>query len=356
MNNTSDGFPASVPARKITLALEGGGALGAFAWGVLDGLLEHPELQIEIVGGTSAGAMNGAMLAQGLKTGGPDEARRLLQTFWHRVAIAAGSMPGPIGDWLHLISPMVDAVRHAGAALSPPVRIGINPLRGILTELIDPAVLQSPGAPELVVAATLVRTGEARLFRGTELSVDALLASACLPQLFPAVEIDGEAYWDGGYTCNPPLRHLIETGAPSDVLIVRTTPLERPALPSGTAAVKERVNEITFGSALRSELRTLAVAQSTLTDLVDLPAPLARLRDARLHMIGPETAEFEAMHAGLLHSPDWSFLSNMHKLGAAAADRWLLEHEADVGTRSSLSLCQFAGGADAPASEALAAE
>ena len=354
--NKSDTLAATVAPRKITLALEGGGALGAFAWGALDRLLDYPELQIEVVGGTSAGAMNGAMLAQGLKTGGPDEARRLLQTFWQRVAIAAGSMPGPIGDWLHLISPMVDAVRHAGAALGPPVRIGINPLRGILSELIDPAVLQSPGAPELVVAATLVRTGEARLFRGKELSVDALLASACLPQLFPAVEIDGEAYWDGGYTCNPPLRHLIETGAPPDVLIVRTTPLERPSPPSGTAAVKERVNEITFGSALRSELRTLAVAQSTLTDLVDLPAPLARLRDARLHMIGPETAEFEAMHAGLLHSPDWSFLSNMHKLGAVAADRWLLEHEADVGTRSSLSLCQFAGGADAPASEALAAE
>jgi NTE family protein len=341
--------------RPITLALEGGGALGAFSWGVLDRLIEHPELRVEVVGGTSAGAMNAAMLAQGLKTGGPEEARRLLETFWQRVAISAGSVPGPLGQWMHLVSPVVDAVRHAGAALCAPSPVAINPLRGILAEMIDPEVLQSAGAPELVVAATMVRTGEARLFRGEELSVDALLASACLPQLFPAVEIDGESYWDGGYTCNPPLRHLIETGAPADVLIVRTTPLERTTRPSGSAAVKERVNEITFGSALRGELRTLAVAQPTLTQVAKLPAPLARLRDARLHMIGPETAEFQAMHAGLMHTPDWNFLSGMHKLGSEAAERWLAAHEDDVGVRSSLDIRQFAGNGDPAIPESKAA-
>jgi len=355
MITTPDIHTPAAPVRPITLALEGGGALGAFAWGVLDRLLDRPELHIEIVGGTSAGAMNGAMLVQGLRTGGPEDAKRLLETFWHRTAIASGSMPGTFGDLLHMVSPMMDAVRHAGAALSPSVKLSVNPLRGILTELIDPAVLQRPGSPELVVAATKVRTGEARLFRGAELSIDALLASACLPQLFPAVEIGGESYWDGGYTCNPPLRHLIETGAPSDVLIVRTTPVERPQVPTGAAAVKERVNEITFGSALRGELRTLAIAKSTLAGLRDLPAPLARLRDARLHMIGPEAAQFEAMHAGLMHSPDWSFLSSMHKLGQAAADEWLLEHAADVGRTSSLDLCPYAGQAEAPAPSVLAA-
>ncbi|HYZ61621.1 MAG TPA: patatin-like phospholipase family protein [Acetobacteraceae bacterium] len=339
----TESLPATSRARSITLALEGGGALGAFAWGVLDRLLEHPELDIQVVGGTSAGAMNGAMLVQGLKRGGPKEAKRLLESFWQRVAIASGSLPGPFAPWLHLVSPVVDAVRNAGAALNPHGRVGINPLRGILSELLDPAVLQAPGPPELIVAATRVRTGEARLFRGEELSADALLASACLPQLFPAIEIDGEAYWDGGYTCNPPVRHLIEMGAPSDVLIVRTAPLERATVPSGATAVKERVNEITFGSALRSELRTLAVAQSTLAALTDVPEPLARLRDARLHMIGPESAEFHSMHAGLLHSPDWTFLSNMHRLGAACADRWLIEHGDDLGTRSTLDLAPFAG-------------
>ena len=201
--------------RPITLALEGGGSMGAFTWGVLDRLLEVPGLRIDVVSGTSAGAMNAAMLVQGLATGGPPAAKRLLETFWHRVAIASGSLPGPVGTWMHrfggALAPMVDVLRHTGAALQPGVgRTRHNPLRGILAELLDPKVFGQPSAPELVVAATRVRTGEARLFRDAEVTVDALLASACLPQLFPTIEIDGEAYWDGGYTSNPPLRPLIE--------------------------------------------------------------------------------------------------------------------------------------------------
>jgi len=335
--------PVSLRPRSLTVALEGGGALGAFSWGVLDRLLDHPELCIEFVGGTSAGALNGAMLVQGLKLGGQDEARSLLARLWRQVAAAAGSLPWLFWDWLRLISQGVEVGHPAGAALGAPVQVGVNPLRGILTELIDLDVLHCPDGPELVVAATHVRSGGARFFRREEISVDSLLASACLPQLFPTVEIDGEAYWDGGYTCNPPLRHLIEIGAPSDVLLVRTTPLERPIPPNGSLGVKERIDEITFGSPLRGELRTLAVAQSMLTEVADLPLTLARLRDARLHMIGPDAAEFQAMRAGLRRSPDWSFLSDMHKFGRAEADRWLLEHEADVGSRSSIDLRQFTG-------------
>ncbi|MBV9749128.1 MAG: patatin-like phospholipase family protein, partial [Acetobacteraceae bacterium] len=322
---------STLPAvRPITLALEGGGSLGAFTWGVLDRLLEVADLRIAVVSGTSAGAMNGAMLVQGLATGGPPAAKQLLETFWRRVAIAAGSLPGPLNAWLNAvtgaIAPVVDIARHAGAALSPGVsRTGINPMRGILTELLDPAAFSRPGVPELVVAATRVRTGAVRLFRGAEVGVDALLASACLPQLFPPVEIGGEAYWDGGYASNPPVRPLIEAGAPSDVLIVRTTPLERLSTPTGAMAVQERVNEITFGSALRGELRTLALAQALLAAVSDLPTPLARLRDARLHMIGAE-AEFQAMHGGSRQDPTWTFLSEMHGLGVAAAERWLADN------------------------------
>ena len=255
----------SAPPSGSALGLQGGGAHGAFAWGVLDRLLDVPGLHIAVVSGTSAGAMNGAMLVQGLATGGPPAAKRLLETFWRRVAIAAGSLPGPFSNWWHLIAgamaPVVDVVRHAGTALSPGVgRTGINPLRGILTELLNRPAFGCLGVPDLVVAATRVRTSTVRLFRGTEVGVDTLLASACLPQLFPPVEIEGEAYWDGDYTSNPPVRPLIEAGAPADVLIVRTQPLERPGTPSGAVAVQERVNEITFGSALRGELRTLALA------------------------------------------------------------------------------------------------
>lgn len=340
-------IPGMPPLRPVTLALEGGGSLGAFTWGVLDRLLDVPGLRIDVVSGTSAGAMNAAMLVQGLATGGPSAAKRLLETFWRRVAIASGSLPGPVGAWMHLVggamAPMVDVIRHTGIALQPGVgRTSHNPLRGILTELLEPGVFGSPSAPELVVAATRVRTGEARLFRDAEVTVDALLASACLPQLFPAIEIDGEAYWDGGYTSNPPLRPLIETGAPPDVLIVRAKPLARPGTPAGAIAVQERVNEITFGSALRGELRTLAVAQAMLADVPNLPPTLARLRNARLHMIGAE-AEFQAMPGGSRQDPTWAFLSEMHELGFKTAARWLADNLHAVGARSSLDLSLFAG-------------
>ncbi len=333
--------------QPVTLALEGGGSLGAFTWGVLDRLVDVPELGIAVVSGTSAGAMNAAMLVQGLATGGPAEAKRLLETFWHRVAIASGSLPGPASAWLHMVggamAPMLDAMRQTTAAWSPgPGRGGVNPLRGILTELLDPAVFGQPGVPTLVVAATRVRTGQARLFQNGEVTVDALLASACLPQLFPTVEIDGEAYWDGGYASNPPLRPLIEAGAPSDVLIVRTTPLERPEMPRAAASVHERVNEFTFGSALRQELRSVALAQRLLADVPSLPEPLARLRDVRVHMIGAEE-EFRAMHGGSAQDPTWCFLSSMRELGHTAADRWLEENLHAVGTRSTTDLTSFAG-------------
>ena len=348
--------PAPEPVRSypITLALEGGGALGSFTWGVLERLLDVPGLRIDVVSGTSAGAMNGAMLVQGLaqgrssdrQTGGAREAKSLLETFWHRVAIAAGSLPGPSARWLQVVAgtmaPVVEAVRKAGTALNPGVNaFGINPLRGILRELLHPPLFGAPGAPELIVAATRVRTGEARLFRGAEVSIDALLASACLPQIFPAVEIDGEPYWDGGYSSNPPVRPLIEAGAPADVIIVRTAPPERVGLPTRPAAVRERLDEIAFGTALRAELRSLALAQSSLAGVSGLPPTLARLRNARLHMIGPEE-EDEAAAVGALH-PTWSVLSEQRKRGFAAADRWVAAHLASLGQHSTLDTGLFAG-------------
>lgn len=334
-------------AVPVTVALEGGGSLGAFAWGVLDRLVDVPSLRIEAVSGTSAGAMNAALLAQGLATGGPPAAKRLLETFWQRVAVASGSVPGPVGAWLHLVggtvAPLVDAARRTAAAwASGAGPTGANPLRGILSELLDPGAFRRPGAPELVIAATRVRTGQARLFRGAEVTVDALLASACLPHLFPAVEIDGESYWDGGYTSNPPLQSLIVSGVPLDVLIVRSTPLERPGRPADLTAIQQRVNEITFGTALRAELRSLALTQELLAGAADLPAPLARLRDARMHMIGAED-RFRAMPGGSQQDPTWHFLAEMRGLGHAAAAGWLDAHLPAVGRRPTADLTDFAG-------------
>ena len=344
---------AVVPAdpRPVTLALQGGGSIGAFTWGVLDRLLDEPAIRVGAVSGASAGAMNAAMLAQGIAAGGPAEAKRLLERFWRRVAVAAGSPGAAWGAWFMpfgelLAAPVADAVRRAARGLSRTQvnPLGLNPLRGVLDGLLDPSAFGKPGAPMLVVSATRVRTGEARLFRDAEVTAEALLASACLPQVFPAVEIDGEPYWDGGYASNPPLRALVEAGAPADILLVRTAPVERPDPPAGGSAVAERADEVTFGAALRQEMRSLARAQRLLADQPAAPpgGVLARLRGARLHAIGAED-EFRALRDGSNRDTGWGFLGNMRDLGHRAADRWLGEHLASVGVRSTVDLAALAG-------------
>src|SRR3712207_6232152 len=262
---------ARVDARPVTLALQGGGSLGAFSWGVLDRLLDEPAIRIGAVSGASAGAMNAAMLVQGLAAGGPGEAKHLLEAFWRRVAATSGSpdVAGVRLPFAGMMTPVADALRQAARGLSRNQvnPLGLNPLRGVLDGLLDPSAFGRPGAPALVVSATRVRTGEARLFRDAEVTAEALLASACLPQVFPAVEIGGEEYWDGGYASNPPLRALVEAGAPAGIVLVRPTPVERPPPPLGAAGVLDRADEMTFGAALRQELRSLALAQRSLADL-----------------------------------------------------------------------------------------
>lgn len=337
------GFP-------VTLALQGGGALGAFSWGVLDCLLEEPRLHIAVVSGASAGAMNAALLAQGLANGGPTEAKRLLEVFWRRIAVAGGSPDLDSGDWLRpfvgVLGPVANAMRQAAKEL-PPSRLapfGPNPLRGVLNGLLDSANFGRPGAPTLVVSATQLRNGEARLFWDAEVTLDVLLASSCLPQLFPPVEIDGELYWDGGYASNPPLRPLIEAGAPADVILVPTAPMERPEPPHGAADIRERAAEIAFGTALRLELRSLAMAQRLLAELPEPPPAgtgLARLHEARLHVIGAE-AEFRALPGGSALDARWTSLRHLHDLGYRTAERWLADNLAAVGGHATLDLARFA--------------
>ncbi|HYZ32695.1 MAG TPA: patatin-like phospholipase family protein [Crenalkalicoccus sp.] len=335
----------------MTVALQGGGALGAFSWGVLDRLLDEPRLRIAVASGASAGAMNAAMLVQGLATAGPAEAKRLLEAFWRRVAIAAGSPDLDGVAWLRpffgVFDTVTEALRHVAREL-PPSRlapIGPNPLRGILDGLLDPSAFEREGAPTLVVSATRVRSGEARLFWGAEVTRDVLLASACLPQLFPPVEIAGELFWDGGYASNPPLRPLIEAGAPPDVILVPTRPRERPEPPHGAADIRERAAEFAFSTALQLELRTLAVAQRLVAELPEAPPPgtgLARLREARLHVIAAEEA-FRALPGGSALDARWDVLRQLRDLGRDAAERWLDENLTAVGSRPTLDLTEFAG-------------
>jgi len=359
---TSPRPAAAVAAHPVALALQGGGALGAFTWGVLDRLLDEPRLRVAAASGASAGALNAAMLVQGLATGGPAEARRLLEALWRRAAVAAGSPDLDGADWLcpftGIFGSAAGALRQATAVALPPARLaplGPNPLRGVLDGLLDPSAFGPEGTPALVVSATRVSTGEARLFWGAEVTADGLLASACRPQLFPPVEIGGELYWDGGYASNPPLRPLIEAGAPADVILVPTGPRERPEPPQGAAGIRQRAAEIAFNTALRQELRSLAVAQRLLAELPEPPPPgtgLARLSEARLHVIGAEEA-LRALPGGSALDARWGFVQRLRDLGRDAAERWLGENFGAIGVRPTLDLAAFAGPAVELGAEAL---
>jgi NTE family protein len=325
----------------VTIALEGGGSFGAFTWGVLERLLDVPALRIEVVSGASAGAMNAAMMVQGLSIAGPQQAKRELERFWRRVAAESVDLAFSFRGWMDIAGRLfAETMRRNG--LRPQPAFTVNPLRAILDDLLDVASFRQPHAPRLVVSATRVRTGESRLFTNDEIGVDVLLGSACLPTLFPTVQIGGEAYWDGGFSSNPPLRPLIEAGAPSDVIIVRTTPLERPDIPSTGAEVAARTTELAFGAALRQELRSLAVAQRMLKPVPFLPMALARLRDARIHMIGAE-AEFRSLPTGRRLETTWSFLSTMRGLGNEAATAWLSANLESIGRRSTIAPSLFEG-------------
>ncbi len=227
----------------VDLALQGGGSHGAFTWGVLDRLLEEPWLEIDGISGTSAGAMNAAVMVFGHQTGGAAGAREALGAFWRSVSDAARFSPfqrGPLdvllGRWTLDSSPMYVAMDLMSRLVSPydVNPMGRNPLREILAELIDFKVLaQSP--IHLFITATNVRTGRGKVFKNTEVTPDVLLASACLPTMFQAVEIDGEAYWDGGYSGNPTLSTLVRECKSQDTILVPINPIERPGIPAARA-------------------------------------------------------------------------------------------------------------------------
>jgi NTE family protein len=326
----------SPPPRRLRLALQGGGSHGAFTWGVLDRLLEDERFEIEAISGTSAGALNAALFATGHAAAGRAGARRALADFWHAVSqsgaafapflLAANSAVEKLpaaqwaSTWLRSISPY---------DFNP---LNLNPLRDLLQRHVRADALQGGGI-ELFVTATAVHSGRARVFSGGELGIDALLASACLPFLFQAVEIDGEPYWDGGYSGNPALYPLSEDGADVDLLLVKINPLERKATPRGSLDILERVSEIGFNASLLAELRALAATQRQRRSLL---RPAGR-EAPRLHMIADEAglaryAASSKLDTGL------AFLEELRALGRHAASGWLERHAADVGVRSSLDI------------------
>lgn len=336
------------PARPtLNLALQGGGAHGAFTWGVLDRLLELDRFDIEGISGTSAGAMNGAVLAQGLRTGGPETARALLHRLWRRVAKSHAK--GPLANsWLMPFGTGSGALDNHPiyAGLDMMVRMmspyqfnpmDINPLREVLDGLVDFPLLRQPGLVKLFVSATNVTRGQLRLFGGQDLSLDALMASACLPMLMQAVRIDGDYYWDGGYMGNPVLDPLVKQCTAADILVVQVTPVHRPEVPRTPTAIIDRINEISFNSAFHRELRSIELVNRLFTDGASLPSPL---RPIHLHLVESDATMGQFSVSSKLNG-DWDFLTSLHDSGRQAVDQWLGSHEHKIGHSSSFETGPF---------------
>ncbi|WP_458096974.1 patatin-like phospholipase family protein [Roseomonas sp. WA12] len=332
---------------RINLALQGGGTHGAFTWGVLDRLLEEEGIEVAAISGTSAGAINGAAFTQGLAEGGRAGAAALLDRLW--TAIGAGYAFSPLRNspvesliWGPDLSHGIawQAFDTLTRLFSPyqlnPFPIEMNPLRRVLDELLDLGVLcHHPEAPQLFVTATNVRSGKPRVFTRAELTQDALLASACLPNLFRAVEIDGEAYWDGGFLGNPALWPLYEQpGGPPDIVLVGINPLSRPDVPQTVQEIDTRVNEIGFNSSLMYEMRAIEFVQRLVDQGVLTPPRYQRLF---VHLIEDEE-RMRRLGMASKYNGDRHFLQGLRQDGRAAAAHWLAENREALGKRDSVDL------------------
>ncbi|WP_245863765.1 patatin-like phospholipase family protein [Caulobacter mirabilis] len=340
--------PRPIEPRPISLGLQGGGSHGAFEWGVIDRLLDEKKLEIGAVTAASAGAMNGACLISGLAAGGRQGAQETLAAFWRGVSNSDGRNGTVFGDssvWTSMLTP--DWLRETPAwrwaesltgALSPYEfnPFNLNPLREVLEKTVDfEAVRRSP--VKLYVSATGVRTGKAKIFKGESLTVEHLLASACLPTLFHAVEIDGEPYWDGGYLANPPLWPLFYADTPNDLLIVALNPFIREDLPKTPSEIMDRLNEITFNAALSAELRAVAFVQKLLDDGLLKENARGRYRRMFVHAIGAD-GRLSDLTMATKFKTDWSFLTDLRERGRQAADDWLAKNLKSVGVQSSVDL------------------
>ena len=326
---------------KIDLALQGGGAHGAFTWGVLDRILEEPGLQIEGVSGTSAGAMNAAVLVHGHARGGVDGAREALEAFWRKTSDAARFSPfqrSPLdvllGRWTLDHSPLFVAADLMSRVLSPydynPS--GSNPLREILAETVDFAHL-ADSPIKLFVTATSVRTGRGRVFRNAELTPEVLLASACLPTMFQAIEIDGDFYWDGGYAGNPTITPLVRECDSQDTILVQINPIERAETPRTARDILNRLNEVSFNAVLLKELRMIALLRRIAHKGQDESARWAAMRVHRI-----TSAVMQDLGYSSKLNAEWAFLAMLRDEGRKAAEAFFAAHRGDLGRRSTLEL------------------
>lgn len=341
---------AAAPAndrKPINLALQGGGAHGAFAWGVADALLEDDRLRLNAITATSAGAMNAVVIACGYRQGGAEGARALLERFWHGVSEIGG--PFGVPDWEAWDAvPFAKQAREMAthfavevgmASLSPYQfnPLNLNPLRDVLERVVDFGALHEAREVKLFVSATNVRTGKVAVFENEVITADHVLASACLPQLFQAVEIDGEAYWDGGFMGNPSLWPLFYETEVEDLVVVHINPVRREEIPKTVAAIDNRVNEISFNAALLKEMRAVAFVQKLLREGWVREDRAAELSDIRFHSIRADEALADLSLASK-YDTDYRFLLELRDRGREAARAWLAAHWDDLGTRGTVDL------------------
>lgn len=334
---------AGEPQKRISLALQGGGAHGAFTWGVLDHLLDDGRLGIDHMSGASAGAVNAVMVADGLVRGGPQEARKRLANFWRAASIGgnlpdlprhaiermflANSLPGStMKAWLNTIGGLLSP-----AELNP---LNINPLKQLIERFVDFDAVRGDTSRELFISATNALTGDLRIFTRGEMTADAVMASACLPLLFGAVEIDGVPYWDGGYTANPPLLPFLQTKN-TDALIVQVYPEVRRRMPESSRGIMNRASEIGFNAPLLAELRAIDLIQRKEKER-------GEERHLRLHRIALDEPDETFDSASRLNN-GYAFFDKLRRLGQAAAQGFLDAHFDDIGMRSTLNLEAEAG-------------
>lgn len=339
----ADPWPKGRGVKRLNLALQGGGAHGALTWGVLDRLLEDDGIAIDGVTGASAGAVNGAVMAYGLTEGGREGARELLRAVWQRISkiaaltpiqptlldrmVSIGNMDYAPGYWMLDTMSRVFSPYHFNF-------FDANPLRDTIRAYVDFERLHHRQAVKLFVSATNVRRGRIKIFELDEISLDAVMASACLPYLHKAVEIDGEAYWDGGFMGNPAIYPLIYGTECRDVLLVQINPINIEKTPTTAQEIIDRLNTITFNAGLMREMRAISFVTRIIDKGFDDDGRLKRMN---MHVVDAEDVMQELGFSSKLNA-DWGFLCHLHDVGYERTDAWLAEHRKDIGKRSTADI------------------
>ena len=332
--------------KKINLGLQGGGAHGAFTWGVIDRLLEQDDVEIDSISGTSAGAMNAAVVADGFQRGGAEGARALLRAFWLAISEAGKQsllqrtpFDRMMYGWNMDPTPQAAMFDMMTRMLSPyELALGdYHPLRDVLANLVDFENLGAHSKIKLFINTTHVNTGKVRVFNSEEITVDVLLASACLPFLFKAVEIDGQAYWDGGYMGNPAIFPLIYGTKAQDVIVIQINPFTRAKTPTTAREILDRVNEISFNSSLMREMRVISFVSNLVEEEGLDPEKYKRLN---VHFI---EAEQEMKDLGITSklNAEWGFLEYLFELGRTSAQDFIEENWEHIGVRSTVDFSKF---------------